>query len=80
MVWTHPLKLLKSFPCLIKGITLCLVKGCDIISKLGRLPRRKVFAKKALDRASQVVKELALELRSHDFALSFKENEKASSR
>ena len=28
----------------------------------------------ALDRASQVVKELVFKLRSHDFALSFKDN------
>jgi len=33
-----------------------------------------------LDNASQVVKELALELRSHDFALSFKENGKSLKR
>jgi len=33
--------------------------------------------RKALDKASQVVQEFALELRSYDFALSFKENGKS---
>jgi len=36
--------------------------------------------RKALDRAFQVVKELALELRSHNFTLSFKENGKSLNR
>ena len=80
MVWTLPLKLLESLPSLIKRLGFRLVKGCDIILKLGRLPRGKYLQRKALDKAFQVVKELALELRSHDFAFSFKEKEKSLKR
>jgi len=72
MMWKLFLKLLKPFPCVIKGLTLRLEKGCDIILKLGCLPGWKVFTKETLERASQVVKEFALELRSSDFALSSK--------
>jgi len=44
---------------------------------LAVFPGGKYLQRKALDNASQVVKELALELRSHDFALSFKEKGKS---
>jgi len=40
----------------------------------------KYLQRNALDRAPQVVKELALELRSQDFALSFQENGKSLNR
>jgi len=46
MVWTLPLKLLESFPSFIKR--LAVPERCDIISKLGRLPWRKVLAKESL--------------------------------
>jgi len=44
---------------------------------LAVFPGGKYLQRKALDNVSQVVKELALELRSHDFALSFKEKGKS---
>jgi len=76
MMEEFSLRLFKPFPRLIKGLMLRLEDRGKVIPKLGRPPDGKYLQRNALDRASQVVKELVSELRSQDFTLSFEENRK----
>jgi len=71
------LEFLKPFPFFIEGFSVCLVEESNVIPKFNQLPGGKYLQRNTLDKAFQVLNELTLDLRSQDFAFSFKESKKS---
>jgi len=80
MVGALPLKVCKSLPGLVEGLSFRLGEGCNLCPQLPVFPGGKYLLRKALERTSQVVNELGSSFCSQSLALSLNEKGKSRSR